>query len=235
MLDQMMVLAADQSTRNYQLLEAVSQNIGNANTYGYKPIRFDQYMRPDGNLDMVKRVDPTPGSLFITRRELDIGIEGPGYIQVTRPDGTTAYTRNGSMVRNAQGMLVTPHGDLVGSGIQLPANYHKVYFRKDGTVELVETRGGEPKKIGQVTLVNFPNPEGLKVLGNNLLGETSESGSPALMAEHQAVRQGMLEQSTVNLHYAVEDILRINAGVISNLRVIKAVDEIYREAVQLRQ
>lgn len=235
MLDQMMILAADQSTRSYQLLDAVSQNIGNYNTWGYKAVRFDQYMRPNGNLDLEKRVDTSQGPTVVTKRELDVAVNGPGYIQVTRPDGTTAYTRNGSFARNAQGFIVTPHGDLVGTGIQIPARYHHLEIKNDGTVSLMEEAGSPLKEIGHISLVNFTNPEGLNSIGQNLLVETESSGAPVKMTDHHAIQQGRLEQSNINLHYAIEDILRLNAGVISNLRVIKAVDEIYREAVNLRQ
>lgn len=235
MLDQMMILAADQSTKSYQMLDAVSQNIGNYNTWGYKAQRFEQYIRPDGNLDMVKRADYSPGPTTLTRRELDIALDGPGFIQVTRPDGSTAYTRNGSFAKNAQGFIITNHGDLVGTGIQVPARYHSLIINKDGAVELRETSGGPLKAIGRITVVNFANPEGLKNIGQNLVTETPESGPPEKIADPQMIQQGRLEQSNVNIHYAVEDVLRINAAVLSNLRIVKAVDEIYREAVQLRQ
>lgn len=235
MLDQMMIVAADQSTKAYQLLEGVSQNVGNANTFGYKATRFEQYIRPDGNVDLVQRTDYSPGPTFLTRRELDVALEGPGFIQVTRPDGSTGYTRNGSFTRNAEGFLVTPHGDLVGTGIQMPAVYHKVRILNDGRVQLVEKPGAQPKEIGHLTVVNFKNPEGLKNVGHHVVMETPESGPAFKVENHHLISQGKLEQSNVNIHHAVEDILRLNAGVISNLRIVKAVDEIYREAVQLRQ
>jgi flagellar basal-body rod protein FlgG len=235
MLDAMITLAADQSTRAYQLLDPVSQNVGNYSTWGYKAVRFDQYMRPDGNLDLIKRVDHSPGNTFLTKRELDVAVNGAGYIQVTRQDGSTAYTRNGSLAKNAQGFLVTPHGDLVGTGIQVPGRYHQLHINADGKVNLVEKPGDVPKEIGHITLVNFKNPEGLKSIGENLMVATDESGAAEKIQDHQLLQQGRLEQSNVNIHYAVEDILRLNAGVIANLRVVKAVDDIYKEAVQLRQ
>lgn len=235
MLDQMIVNAADQSTRSYQLLDGVSQNLGNYNTWGYKAVRFEQYIRPDGNTDLIKRVDITPGTTFLTKRELDVAVDGPGYIMVTRPDGTTAYTRNGRFTKNGEGFLITAHGDMVGSGIQVPARYHKMIIQDNGTVELIEKAGEQSKPIGSIPVVNFPNPEGLKPVGENLVAETPDSGTPEKMLDHRVLRQGRLEQSNVNIHHAVEDIMRLNAGVIANLRVIKAVDEVYREAVQLRQ
>ncbi len=235
MLDQMMVLAADQSTKNFQILDLVSQNIGNYGNWGYKTQRFEQYLRPDGNVDMVKRVDYAPGANIMTKRDLDLALDGAGFFQVTRPDGTTAYTRNGSLAKNAEGYLITNHGDLVGSGIQVPANYKNFIVQKDGTVQVHLENGKPPETIGKLTVVNFPNPEGLKQLGENLLAESPESGKPVKIEDHKLIQQGYLEHSNVNIHYAVEDVLRMNAGVISNLRVVKAVDEVYREAVQLRQ
>ncbi len=235
MLDQIMSIAADHSTKSYQILDVVSQNMANYNTWGYKAVRFEQFVRPDGNMDQVRRVDFTPAPTRVTRRELDIALNGSGFIQVTRPDGSTAYTRNGSMAKNAQGFLVTPHGDLVGTGIQVPANYYQMKIDHDGTVSLIDKKGMQPRPIGHITVVNFANPEGLKNIGNNLYAATNDSGEPIKLANHTLIQQGHLEQSNINLNYAVEDILRLNAGVIANLRVVKAVDTIYGEAVQLKQ
>ncbi len=235
MFDQIMLLAADQSTKGYQTLDVISRNMGNYATYGYKAVRFDQYLTPEGSMDQVERVDYSQAPTWLTRRELDIALDGPGFIQVTRPDGTTAYTRNGSLAKNAEGFLVTAHGDLIGGGIQIPAKYETLRINKNGSIELMETAGSAYKEIGKVTLVNFPNPEGLKNIGDNLLAQTNDSGQPVKIEDHHCIQQGRLEQSNVNIHYAVEDVLRLNAAVIANLRVVKAVDEIYSQAVQLRQ
>jgi flagellar basal-body rod protein FlgG len=235
MFDQMMIQAADQSTKSYELLDTVSQNLGNYNTYGYKAVRFDQYMRPDGNVDEIKRVDTSQGPIGLTNRELDVAINGPGYMQVTRPDGTTAYTRNGSLAKNSEGYLVTPHGDLVGTGIQVPARYSKLAIRPDGQVDMIETPGGQPKALGTIPLVTFPNPEGLKNIGGNLMVANADSGTPDKVENGHSIQQGHLEYSNINIHYAVEDILRINTGVVANLRILKAVDDTYKEAIQLRQ
>jgi len=235
MLDQMMITAADQSTKSYQLLESVSQNMANINTYGYKAVRFDQYMRPDGNADLTQRADFTQGQAFITRRELDVALDGAGFIQVTRPDGSMAYTRNGSFAKNAEGYMVTPFGDLVGNGIQIPVNYKALKITPEGEVQILTSDSPDFKPLGKITVTNFPNPEGLKKAGNNLFVPTEESGQPLPVENHKLIKQGFLEQSNVNVHYAVADILKLNAGVIANLRVIKAVDEVYKEAVQLRQ
>ncbi len=235
MLDQMMIQAADQSTRSYQLLDAVSENMGNYNTWGYKAQRFEQYMRPDGNMDLKKRVDYSPGPSFLTNRELDVALKGPGFMQVTRPDGSTAYTRCGSFAKNAQGFLVTNFGDLVGTGIKVPARYDKLFIQGDGTVQITETPGASLKTIGHISVVNFPNPEGLKNLGNNLVAQTDDSGTPQKVNDPNMIQQGRLEQSNVDINRSVEEILRMNAGVIANLRIVKFLDGIYQEAVQLRQ
>lgn len=235
LLDDMMRLAAEQSNRGYHLLDRVAQNLANTNTYGYKTQRFEQYIKEDGNIGEIKRTDYTPGSLYMSKRELDVGIAGPGFIPVTRKDGTVAYTRNGSLSKNAEGFLVTYHGDLVGTGIKVPAIYHQMQITKDGTVQITEKAGDDYKTIGKINLVNFPNPEGLKEIGNSLVLETSESGQALKVDNPTGFRQGFLEQSNVNIHFAVEDILRINAQVISNVKVLKMLDEIYKQAVQLRQ
>jgi flagellar basal-body rod protein FlgG len=235
MLDQMMILAADQSVKNYEALDGVSKNLANYNTSGYRAERFEQYIRPDGNTDFIKRTDYRPAPSLSTNRELDIAIDGSGFIRVTQPDGKIAYTRNGSFRKNAEGFVVTAHGDLVGTGIQIPATYHEVRFLPNGKVMLYEKAGQPGKEIGEVPIVNFPNPEGLRTLGNNLVEETTDSGAPVEVADHRLIKQGRLEESNVNVHMAVVDILRLNAGVVTNLRVVKAIDDIYQQAVNLRQ
>jgi flagellar basal-body rod protein FlgG len=235
MFDQMMIQANEQSTKAYQMLDAVSRNIANLNTPGYKAERFDSYLKPDGNTQTVTRTDFSQGQLMMTRRDLDVGVEGPGFIPVTRPDGSSAYTRSGSFTKNAQGYLVTPFGDLVGKGIQLPSAYHELHIEKDGVIHLVEKKGQEPKEIGRLSLVTFPNPEGLKKLSDNLLAETKDSGTPEKQTENVMIKQGFIETSNTNIHVSVEDMLKLNTAFTANLRITKLVDDLYRDGVNLKQ
>jgi flagellar basal-body rod protein FlgG len=235
MLDQLMRVSAQQGTQFYQLLQPLSENFGNFGTYGYKARRFELFLRPDGATDLVKRVDTSQGPLEITQRELDVAIKGPGYIPVSRPNGDIAYTRHGGFKRNEQGYLVTLHGDIVGAGIQIPAVYHKLEIAKNGTVSIIDKPGDEGRKIGEIPIVVFSNPEELKNIGDNLLAATPGSGSATKLEKHESVFQRQLERANIKIEASVAEILKLNTGVIANLRLVKFLDEIYREGVNLRQ
>jgi flagellar basal-body rod protein FlgG len=165
---------------------------------------------------------------------MDIAINGEGYIPVTQPDGTTAYTRDGSFVLNGKGYLVTPHGDMVGDGIQLPLEIKHVQFKNDGSVWVQTEKTGAFSLIGHIGLVRFANAEKLNSIGYNKLVATSQSGEPVKDTQ-SLVKQGFLERSNVNVHMEVEQVLRLNASLISNMRIIKFADQIYQQAVNLRQ
>jgi flagellar basal-body rod protein FlgG len=235
MLQNIMKVAADNGTKQFSVLEQVTNNIANLNTPGYKVRRFDQYMMPDGRLEGVQRTDTSQGPIMVTKREMDVAIEGEGYFSVTQPDGTVAFTRDGSFARNAEGYLVTQRGDLVGEGIKLPTNYEKLFVKPDGAVEIVEKGSQTPKAIGKIELVSFNNPEALESIGHNKLLATNESGEARKIPVVAQIKQGALERSNVNVFYQVDQILRLNASVISNLRVIRFSDDIYRQSVNLKQ
>ena len=116
MFDSIMRLAATNASRQLQSLADASVNFANINTTGYKNKRFEPYLTVDNRLDGVTRIDTSQGDHMLTQRSLDVAIDGPGYLPVTQPDGSVAYTRDGSLALNSQGYLVTQRGDLVGDG-----------------------------------------------------------------------------------------------------------------------
>lgn len=234
MLHEIMALASQNGMTQFNVLNTVAQNIANLNTTGYKAQRFEQYLEVGGRVEGLNRTDTSIGQPLITRRELDVAIESEGYLPVTQPDGTVAYTRDGSMSKGPDGLLYTQRGDLVGSGIRLPQSYNQLFIQPNGQIE-VETKAGEPHQVvGQLNLLTFANPEALKSIGGNKLVPTEQSGQPVLVGKVQ-FSQGKLERANVNVSNQVEQILRLNAGLISNFRVIKFTDDIFRQAVTLRQ
>ncbi len=242
MLQHILHQAADSALIQFNQLDKISNNVANVNTAGYKGQRFEQYLRVDGNIGGVTRTDTAQGAPLMTQRPLDVAIEGPGYLPVTQPDGTTAYTRDGSFTKNADGYLVTVRGDLVGSGIQLPPYYHKVFVHPNGNIKLQLNAGDELNTIGQLKLVAFTNPEGLESIGGNKLIPTTASGPPELLdlGEEGSLatgnfKQGYLERANISMYHQVDQILRLNASVISNLRVAKYTDDLFRQSVNLRQ
>lgn len=234
MLDHIMKTAASNALRQFEVLDKVAQNVANVNTTGYKTNRFEQYLATDGRLEGTPRVDYARGAHMVTKRELDVAIDGFGFIPVTQPDGTTAYTRDGSFALNSEGYMVNHRGDMVGDGIKVPINYEKLLIQPDGTVQVRMKGDKDPAAIGKLTLVRFINQEGLKNIGYNKVLATDESGE-AVVDHDSKLKQGSLERSNVSVFHQVDQVLRLNASIISNMRIIKFSDELYRQAVNLKQ
>jgi flagellar basal-body rod protein FlgG len=235
MFDAIMRLASANANKQMEALSDVSVNVANMNTTGYKSKRFEQYITLDNRLDGIHKVDTVAGDRILTHREMDVFIDGPGYIPVTQPDGAVAYTRDGGFTLNSQGYLVTHRGDLVGDGIRLPSDYKKLHILDNGEVQVKTASQSERyETIGKIKLVRFRNAEELKSVGGNKLLPTEESGEPVIDTQSQ-LRQNSLERANVDVHEQVETVLKLNASYISNLRIIKFADDLYRQAVQLRQ
>lgn len=227
--------SVNNATMQFEKLGYLTTSIANYNTNAYKGVRFENYLLENGRLDGVVRYDHRPGALLMTKKELDIGIQGAGYIPVTLKNGETSYTRDGSFSVNKEGLLVTSSGALVGKGIKIPPNYHRLTIKKDGEIYVRPTQSGKDKLIGKIELVNFNNPESLEIQEGNTYKVTEESGEPFLVENHDYIRQGHIERSNVNIHYAVNDVLKLNASMIASTRLIKVVDEMYRQSINLKQ
>ncbi|MEM0952043.1 MAG: flagellar hook basal-body protein [Cyanobacteria bacterium P01_H01_bin.74] len=234
MLSAIIKVAAQNGNRQFESLDKISSNVANYNTTGFKAKRFEQFLTADGRIDGTIRVDTSVGDAMMTKRPMDVAIDGMGYIAVTQPDGKTVYTRDGSFELNSEGYLMTSHGDLVGNGIQLPVKRNQIQIKPTGEVLVQHNAGEKFKPVGQITLVQFANPEKLQSLGYNRLAATDESGEPKV-DNQSALKQGFLERSNVNIYSQIEKILRLNASVISEIKLIKFTDQIYQQAVNLKQ
>ena len=183
-------------------LDAISNNLANVSTNGYKKSHAvfedlmyqnlrqagaastDQTALPTGlQLGLGTRAVATSrsfsqGNLQQTSNPLDLAVRGSGFFEVQMPDGTTGYTRDGSFQVSATGQLVTNNGAPVNPGINIPANATSVTVGSDGTVNVALPGQAALQSVGQVHLVNFVNPAGLEPKGQNLYGETAASGTP---------------------------------------------------------
>lgn len=213
----------------------ISTNVANLNTNGFKAQRFETYLNVDGSLEGRLRTNYSKGDLVRTANDLDIGIDGAGFIPVTSKTGSIAYTRDGSFAVNSQGYLVTPDGWLVADGIKLPANYDRLKIQPDGSIEVLKTNSTTFEKLGKIPLVSFNNPEGLKSIEGNKVVPTSASGKATLIADHTSIKQGMLEKANVDIFSYVNESLKLNGSLIASTRLVKVVDEIYRQSINLRQ
>lgn len=225
----------DNSNAMFESLGYISSNIANYNTNCYKAQRFETFMTAGGSIRGVERVDHSAGDLMATKRELDVGIEGAGYIPITGKDGETAYIRGGSFAVNSEGYIVSNNGWLVGSGIKLPANYERIKIDPDGSIMVLEKREASFKKVGKIPVVAFKNPEGLDIAEGNIVKPTEDSGKAELLLSHSKIKQGKLERANFDPFNYISETLKINGSIISCSRFIKIMDSMYREATRLRQ
>lgn len=153
----------------------------------------------------------TQGSLEPTLRPMDVAIDGPGFFQVEMPDGSLAYTRDGSFQVSADGVLMTQSGYPVVPDVSFPAEFSDVVFSRDGTVSAVDGVTGELVEIGRLELVRFPNPTGLLARGENLLTETPSSGAPFVGVPQEEgfgkLVAGHLETSNVEIVQEMVDMI----------------------------
>ncbi|ODT75441.1 MAG: flagellar basal-body rod protein FlgG [Pelagibacterium sp. SCN 64-44] len=244
-------------------VEVISNNIANMRTTGYKRQRaefqdllYQQVTRAGSqtstNGTMVPagleigsgvRTVSTPrvmsqGSVNMTERELDVAIRGEGFFMIQLPDGRTAYTRDGSFERDADGTLVNSSGYNVNPGINIPGNARGVSISADGTVEAYVGTDTIPTQLGQLQLARFVNKSGLESMGDNLFLETAASG-PAQVSVPNAdgagdLLQNYLELANVNSVTEIADLIAAQRAYEMNARVISGADQMMQATSQLR-
>lgn len=179
------------------------------------------------------------GTLTHTEKTLDLALRGEGFFQITMPDGTTAYTRDGSFERNADGTLVTIDGYTVQPGITIPADARSISINSEGTVEVLVGTSTTPTTVGQITLARFANPAGLEGIGDNLFRETPSSGSATTGTAGSTgfgnLSQGYLEQSNVNSVSEISDLIMAQRAYEMNTKVITVSDEMMSSTASLKR
>jgi flagellar basal-body rod protein FlgG len=177
------------------------------------------------------------GSVNPTERELDLAVRGEGFFQIELPDGRTAYSRDGSFERDAEGNLVTSNGYLVQPGINIPANARGVSISPDGTVEAFIGTDGIPTQLGQLQLARFVNKSGLESMGDNLFLETAASGEAQISVPnvdgYGDLLQAYLEMANVNSVTEISDLIAAQRAYEMNARVISGADEMMQATSQL--
>jgi flagellar basal-body rod protein FlgG len=242
-------------------LDAITHNLANVATNGYKRSRavFEdlmyQNLRQAGAPSSGDSQLPTglqlgtgvravatsrnfsQGALTQTGNNLDLAINGQGFFQVQMPDGTTAYTRDGSFQLNAQGQVVTSSGYPLSPAVSVPANATSITVGRDGIVSATVAGNVTPQQIGQLQLANFTNPAGLDPRGGNLFAETAASGSPQTgnpaSAALGAVNQGMVESSNVNVVEELVSMIQAQRAYEINSKAIQTSDQMLGRLAQL--
>ena len=173
--------------------------------------------------------DFSQGTLAQTDNALDVAITGRGFFQVLRPDGTTAYTRDGSFSLDSEGNLVTASGYQILPGLTVPPVAQGLIIGQDGSVAVQVDGSAVPQEIGTLTLADFVNPGGLEAAGENLYVETAASGAPQIGAPNAdglgALRQGALESSNVNVVEELVAMIETQRAYELNSKAIETSDQ----------
>jgi flagellar basal-body rod protein FlgG len=171
----------------------------------------------------------TQGNLQVTNNALDVAINGRGFFQVALPDGTNAYTRDGSFKINAQGEMVTSGGYRVQPAISIPDGAQSVSIGTDGAVSVQLAGQPAPSQIGSLQVVDFVNPAGLQARGENLLLESAASGPPQAgtpgLNGLGALQQGALEASNVNVVEELVAMIETQRAYEMNSKAISTADK----------
>ena len=242
-------------------LDNISHNLANVATNGYKKSHAvfedliyqnlrqagaatsDQTQLPSG-LQVGLGVRPVAtardfaqGSLQQSGNSLDLAVSGNGFLQVTMPDGTTGYTRDGDMKLDAQGQMVTNNGFVIQPGITIPPNAQSISIGADGTVTATLPGTATPSTLGQLQLANFANPGGLDPKGGNIYAETAASGSPTAAAPGSnglgRLQQGFVETSNVNVVEELVSMISTQRAYELNSKAIQTSDQMLQRLGQL--
>ncbi len=227
--------ASTNMTVEFDRLAYATQNIANINTNGYKAVRFEDVIDAGGSVHGIERTDTKTGEFLITNNPLDIALQGAGYIPVTTPSGEIRYTRDGAFTTNKEGYLITKTGDLVGSGIKIDGSAEKIEIKENGDVYSYKRVIDKPEYVGTIPIVQFQNPEGLKDVGANEFIATENSGEMKLVENHNYIKQYGVERSNLDVISEVYMVSRINASIIASTSLMKAVDQMYQQAINITE
>lgn len=242
-------------------LDVISNNLANAGTNGYKrshavfeDLMYQNLRQSGGNTTQqtnlptglqvglgVRTVATTrsfsQGALQQTSNPLDMAVRGSGFFQLTMPDGTTGYTRDGALQVGSTGQLVTSAGFTVQPGITIPVGARSVTVAKDGVVSVTLPGQAAPQAVGQLQLAQFVNPAGLDPLGGNLYAETASSGTPSTGAPGAngmgSLKQGYIEGSNVNVVEELVSMITTQRAYEMNSKAIQTSDQMLQRLSQV--
>ncbi len=180
----------------------------------------------------------TQGSLQQSGNQMDVALQGDGFFQIRKADGTIVYTRDGSFKVSSEGSIVTPSGYVVEPGLKVTSDTSALRIAKDGTVTMDEVNGSS-MDIGKIELVKFVNPAGLTSLGNNLYAETPASGQPVIGTAGSngfaEIQQGFSEGSNVDIVEEMVAMITAQRAYEINSKTIKTVEDMMQMANNLKR
>jgi flagellar basal-body rod protein FlgG len=233
-------------------MSVISNNLANVNTMGFKRDRavFEdllyQTVRQPGAQSSQDTELPsglmlgtgvrtvatekmhTQGNIVQTSNSLDVAVQGSGFLQVLMPDGSIAYTRDGSLQSDSTGQLVTASGYQIEPAITIPDNAQSITIGSDGTISVQIQGQASPTQLGTLQIADFINPTGLQPIGQNLFLETASSGSPTTgnpgLNGLGTVVQGALETSNVNVVEELVNMIEAQRAYEMNSKAISTSD-----------
>ncbi|MGR3700257.1 MAG: flagellar basal-body rod protein FlgG [Roseovarius sp.] len=244
-------------------VETISNNLANMSTTGYNARRAEfadlhyQQLARAGTINATDgTVLPTgvqlglgvrpsaisvqlaQGSLTQTNGDLDLAIDGSGYLEVRLPSGQSGYTRDGALKRSADGVIVNSEGFPVAPEITIPEDARSITVNAEGEVFAFFQDTAQAQLLGQIDLVGFTNPKGLEAIGGNLFVETEASGPANVTTAGQdglgTLRQGYLEDSSVDPVREITELIEAQRGYELNAKVITAADQMLSATTQVR-
>jgi flagellar basal-body rod protein FlgG len=242
-------------------VDSIANNIANVNTTSFKKdslafrtLLYRTYREP-GAVTTANLLNPTglqigsgteiassiklhvQGDLEPTGNELDIAINGPGFYRVRLGNGEFRYTRDGTFRKDANGDLVTVDGYRLEPNVNIPADAESISVAQDGTVTVSSASTGAGKEVGQILLIRFPNPAGLKAVGSNLYQETLSSGVavPQTAGANGMgfLRGGFKERSNVQIVDELIELIQAQRNYEVNSRTIRVGDEMLQQVSNL--
>jgi flagellar basal-body rod protein FlgG len=244
-------------------IDTIAHNLANVNTTGFKKSRPDfqdlmyQTLKATGvsenpNLQQASELQVGNGSVPVatarsfaqgdiqpTQNKLDIALQGEGFFQIRRPDGTLAYTRDGSFKMSGDGTLVTSQGYFVEPAVTFSSDTTEITVSRDGTIEAKNAGDAETTKLGQFELAKFINPAGLRAIGGDLYVETGASGAPitgsATNEGFGEVMQGYLESSNVDVVEEMVGMITAQRAYEISAKTIKTVEDMLTVATNVKR
>ena len=244
-------------------VDVISNNIANMTTSGFKRQRlefqdlvYQNLRRPGATSSDAATVVPSglqlglgvrpvgtmriheQGALLQTESNLDLAISGEGYFQIELPNGETAYTRSGAFTLNGDGEIVTQQGSTLLPGVTVPADAIGIEINESGEVLVKLAAQIAMQNVGQLEVATFINPAGLEAIGDTMFIETEASGAATVGTpgedEFGKIRQGMIEQSNVNVVEEITRLITAQRAYEMNSNVISTTDEMLSTVNQLR-
>lgn len=244
-------------------MDVISNNLANANTYGFKKSRAEfqdllyEHLRRAGTIDSLGQQLPlgievghgakpaatqkifSHGDVVNTGNPLDLMVQGDGFFQISMPDGTIQYTRDGSFKADGNGRVVTTDGHPVEPPIIIPSEATGIVVRSNGEVQITLPLGQPNQVVGQLTMARFPNPAALESVGENMYRKTEATGdliegTPGLEG-FGSIAQGFLESSNVKVVEEMVNLIVTQRAYEVNTKAIQASDEMLSQANNLRK